>query len=116
MKIMNFKIGQVVHHKLFGYKGVIFGTDRAFRGSDSWYNQMAKTRPPKDRPWYRVLVHGGAQTTYVAERNLENEERAIAIEHPLMPLLFDELEGNQYTRTSCWDGDVPLIPSIIAKA
>ena len=113
---MKFKIGQVVHHKLFNYKGVIFGTDRAFRGTATWYKQVAKTRPPKDNSWYRVLVHGSAQTTYVAERNLEIEESAIAIEHPLMPLLFDELVGSKYTRTSSWDGDVPLIPGTIAIA
>ncbi len=113
---MNFKIGQVVHHKLFDYKGVIFGADKAYRGTDSWYKQVARTRPPKDKPWFRVLVHGSAQTTYVAERNLEIEESTIAIEHPLMPLLFDEPEGSIYARTSCWDGDVPLIPGTIASA
>ncbi|MCH8839015.1 MAG: DNA-binding protein, partial [Candidatus Marinimicrobia bacterium] len=52
----------------------------------------------------------------VAERNLEIEESAIAIEHPLMPLLFDDLEGSAYTRTLSWDGDIPLIPSTIAIA
>ncbi|MCH7860059.1 MAG: heat shock protein HspQ [Candidatus Marinimicrobia bacterium] len=113
---MKFKIGQVVRHKLFKYKGVIFGTDRAFGGTDTWYDQVAKTRPPKNKPWYRVLVHGSAHTTYVAERNLEIEENAIAIDHPLMPLLFDELVDSKYIRTSSWDGDVALIPSTIAIA
>ena len=113
---MKFKIGQVVSHKLFDYKGVIFGSDPQFKGTASWYQQVARSRPPKDKPWYRVLVHGSAQTTYVAERNLEIEESAIAIEHPLMPLLFDDLEGSAYTRTLSWDGDVPLIPSTIAIA
>ena len=113
---MKFKIGQVVHHQLFDYRGVIFGAHLAFKGSDSWYEQVAKSRPPKDQPWYRVLVHGSAQTTYVAERNLAIEEHPTAIEHPLMPLLFDELEGGAYTRTSSWEGDVPLIPNTIASA
>ena len=113
---MNFKIGQVVHHKLFDYKGVIFGVDRVFMGSDTWYMQVARSRPPKDKPWYRVLVHGSAQTTYVAERNLDIDEGALGIEHPLMPLLFDKLEGSEYTRTASWDGDVPLIPGTIAIA
>ena len=113
---MKFKIGQVVHHQLFDYRGVIFGAHLAFTGSDAWYEQVAMTRPPKDQPWYRVLVHGSAQTTYVAERNLAIEEHPTAIEHPLMPLLFDELEGGAYTRTSSWEGDVPLIPNTIASA
>ena len=80
---MKFKIGQVVHHKMFDYRGVIFGAHIAFKGSDTWYEQVAKSRPPKDKPWYSVLVHGSAQTTYVAERNLEIEEGALAIEHPV---------------------------------
>lgn len=113
---MKFEIGQVIYHKLFDYKGVVFGADRAFKGSASWYEQVARSRPPKDRPWYRVLVHGSAQTTYVAERNLEVAQGTHAIEHPLMPLLFDDLEGSIYTRTPSWDGDVPLIPSTIASA
>ena len=113
---MTFKIGQVVRHRLFNYRGVIFGADSTFNGTDAWYKQVARTRPPKDQPWYRVLVHGSPQTTYVAERNLELEAGAQAIEHPLMPLLFDELEGSEYTRTSSWDGDIPLIPSTIAIA
>ena len=113
---MNFKIGQVVHHKLFDYKGVIYGADSSFRGSDTWYKQVAKTRPPKEKPWYRVLVNGSTNTTYVAERNLEIEEHAISIEHPLVPVLFNELEDGIYTRTISWDGDVPLIPITLAKA
>ena len=113
---MKFKIGQVVHHKMFDYMGVIFRAESAFGGSDTWYEQVAKSRPPKDKPWYSVLVHGSAQTTYVAERNLEIEESAPAIEHPLVPLLFDELEGGEYSRTASWDGDVPLIPNTIATA
>ena len=113
---MKFEIGQVIHHQLFDYRGVIFGAHSEFRGSDSWYEQVAMTRPPKDEPWYRVLVHGSAQTTYVAERNLSSEANATAIEHPLVPLLFDELEGSVYSRTSSWDGDVALIPNTIASA
>ena len=98
------------------YKGVIFGADAEFKGTAAWYEQVARSRPPKDKPWYRVLVHGSAHTTYVAERNLEIEENAIAIDHPLMPLLFDELVDGKYIRTSSWDGDVPSIPSTIAIA
>ena len=113
---MKFKIGQVVHHQMFDYRGVIFGAHLTFKGSETWYEQVAKSRPPKDKPWYSVLVHGSAQTTYVAERNLEIEASALAIEHPLVPLLFDDLVGGEYTRTASWDGDVPLIPSTIANA
>lgn len=110
------KIGQVIHHSLFDYAGVIFRADETFRGSDTWYEQVALTRPPKDQPWYQVLVHRSVQTTYVAERNLKIEETRFEIEHPLMYFLFDHLENGIYTRTNNWEGDEPLLPSQIAKA
>ena len=66
-----FHIGQLVHHLLFDYRGVIFDVDRQFEGDDAWYDAMARSRPPRDKPWYHVLVHGADHTTYVAERNLD---------------------------------------------
>lgn len=66
-----FCIGQLVHHKMFDYHGVILGVDAEFSSSEDWYEQMAKSRPPKDKPWYHVQVHGGGGTRYVAEQNLE---------------------------------------------
>jgi len=67
----NFCIGQLIHHKLFGYRGVIVEVDLQFKGSDEWYEGMAKSRPPKDHPWYHVRVLNAQHMTYVAERNLE---------------------------------------------
>ena len=66
-----FEVGQVVHHLKFGYRGVVFDVDPCFQGTEEWYEQVARSRPPKDRPWYHVLVHDAAHTTYVAERNLQ---------------------------------------------
>jgi heat shock protein HspQ len=54
-----FSIGQLVHHRLFDYRGVIVDVDAVFLGSEEWYEQVAKSKPPKDQPWYHVLVHGG---------------------------------------------------------
>ena len=66
-----FCIGQIIHHKMFGYRGVIVEVDREFKNSDEWYEMMARTRPPKNQPWYHVRVLDGKHMTYVAERNLE---------------------------------------------
>ena len=66
-----FLLGQIIHHRLFDYRGVIFDVNENFQGSDAWYEQMASSGPPKDKPWYRVLVHDLGYETYVAERNLE---------------------------------------------
>ncbi|NIQ03735.1 MAG: heat shock protein HspQ, partial [Nitrospinaceae bacterium] len=59
------------HHKLFDYRGIIVGVDPEFRNTEEWYQRMARTRPPKNKPWYHVLVQDAGHMTYVAERNLE---------------------------------------------
>ncbi len=91
-----FEVGQIIQHRLFDYLGVIFDVDPVFSGTDEWYEAVAKSRPPKDQPWYHVLVHESAQTTYVAERNLEACEEPQRIVHPFMDRLFGSLEGERY--------------------
>ena len=107
---MKFKIGQVIHHKLFDYRGVIYRVDEVFEGTDEWYDLIARTKPPRDKPWYRVFVHNGEHTTYVAERNLEVDMSGDPVEHPFLPLYFDELKDGQYNRTSNWSGETPILP------
>ena len=91
-----FKIGQIVQHKLFDYSGVIFDIDPIFQSSDEWYEQVAQSRPSKNKPWYHVLVHAAEHTTYVAEQNLDLEENPEAIQHPLINSLFAKVDGMQY--------------------
>jgi len=91
-----FRIGQVVHHLRFDYVGVIFDIDPVFSGSEEWYEAMAQSRPPKDRPWYHVLVDGASHTTYVAERNLAPAEPPRPIEHVLVDHLFGGFDGKNY--------------------
>lgn len=91
-----FSIGQIVHHKLFDYRGVIYDVDPVFQGTEEWYEQVAKSRPPKDRPWYHVLVDQQIMQTYVAERNLEPDDSDEPIEHPLLDKLFKRSEGGFY--------------------
>ena len=91
-----FCIGELVHHKLFDYRGVVYDVDPVFSASEQWYKKVARTRPPKDRPWYRVLVHGAQHATYVAERNLEKDGSGDPIQHPGVPVLFDRFEDGAY--------------------
>jgi len=91
-----FKIGQIIHHRLFDYMGVVFDIDPIFQGSEEWYEQVAKSHPPKNKPWYHVLVHTAVHLTYVAERNLDREEHPQAIQHPLINSLFTKFDGLQY--------------------
>lgn len=91
-----FSVGRTVHHRRFDYRGVIVDVDARFSGTDEWYDQMARSLPPKDAPWYHVLVHDAAHTTYVAERNLEPDDSGEAIRHPLLDRFFDRREGGRY--------------------
>jgi len=58
-----FSIGDLVHHKLFDYRGVVFDVDPRLMLSEEWYEAVARSRPPKDQPWYRVLVHDAIHET-----------------------------------------------------
>ena len=91
-----FFIGQLVHHLKFDYRGVIIDVDAQFEGSEAWYQQVARSRPPKDRPWYHVLVHDSEQMTYVAERHLEPDSSGEAVNHPALALYFDGFANGIY--------------------
>jgi heat shock protein HspQ len=91
-----FFIGQLVHHRRFDYRGVIIDVDATFQGSDAWYDQVARTRPPKDRPWYRVLVDGAEHETYVAERHLEADREGTPISHPAIDDVFIGFDDGVY--------------------
>lgn len=93
-----FGVGDCVHHRRFGYRGVVFDVDATFQGTDEWYETVARSRPPRDAPWYHVLPDGADHTTYVAERNLEPDESGSPIDHPLVDELFDGFEDGRYRR------------------
>ena len=90
--------GQIIRHNRFGYRGVIVDVDPVFSGTDEWYEQMARSRPPRDAPWYHVLVDGADHMTYVAERHLEAEADKRPIRHPLLGRFFDRFEAGLYGR------------------
>lgn len=93
---VKFTVGQIVQHQRFGYRGVIVDVDPEFNGTQAWYDCVAKSRPPKDQPWYRVLVDGAEQETYVAERHLEVDGRREPISHTAVGKFFARYEGGRY--------------------
>ncbi len=93
-----FGIGELVYHKLFDYRGVVTDVDATFQGSDEWYEQVARSRPPKDRPWYHVLVDNATHQTYVAERNLEPDTSGAPINHPMVNAIFAGFRDGVYVR------------------
>ena len=94
-----FAIGELVHHRLFDYRGVVVDVDATFQSTDEWYETVAKSRPPKDKPWYHVLVNDSDQSTYVAERHLEVDDSKLPIQHPAVDMFFDEFRDGVYTHS-----------------
>ena len=91
-----FSVGVVIHHRLFGYRGVVIDVDAVFEGDDAWYEQVARSRPPKDAPWYHVLVSDATHSTYVAEGNLELDDSHEPVRHPLLDRFFSGFSGGRY--------------------
>jgi heat shock protein HspQ len=94
--IAQFRPGQLIHHKLFDYRGVVFDVDPIFQGTDVWYERMAQSKPPREKPWYHVLVHDEVHTTYVAEQNLELDHSMEPVRHKLLGAHFDRFEKGAY--------------------
>ena len=95
---IRFHVGQLVRHTRFGYRGVVFDVDPTFSGSDEWYESVARSRPPRDRPWYHVIVDQAAHTTYVADRHLEPDLSGEPIRSPLLEAVFERFEDGRYVR------------------
>ena len=99
MAVSRFYVGQLVEHLKFGYRGVIFGVDPEFSLTEEWYEQVAKSRPPKNRPWYQVMVDGAVNTTYVAERHLRVSDDLTQIDNPYLGEYFSGFDGKKYLPT-----------------
>jgi heat shock protein HspQ len=95
---VKFSVGELVHHRLFDYRGVIVDVDRTFQGTEEWYEVVAKSRPPKNKPWYHVLVHESEHSTYVAEQNLEASDILEPINHAMVEHFFSKFEHGRYVR------------------
>ena len=91
-----FEIGQIVHHRLFDYRGVVVDVDAVFQGGEEWYRQMARSQPPKDKPWYHVLVDESDNHTYVAERNLQPASDLRPIKHSMLSDSAMRYENGRY--------------------
>ena len=96
IKRSKFSVGDLIHHRLFDYRGVIIDIDPTFQSSEEWYEAVARSRPPKDKRWYHVLEHGATHATYIAEKNLERDESTEPITHPMLAQFVSRIEKGRY--------------------
>ena len=88
-----FQVGQIVHHKLFDYIGVVFDVDPEFDNTEEWYESIPEdVRPRKNQPFYHLLAETPDKSPYIAyvsEQNLVPDEDTNPIHHPAIAEYFD---------------------------
>jgi heat shock protein HspQ len=91
IRIAKFQIGQVVRHRLYPFRGVVFDIDPVFDNTDEWYESIpVEVRPHKDQPFYHLLAEN-AETEYIAyvsEQNLLPDESGEPVRHPQVAEIF----------------------------
>ena len=87
-----FQIGQVVKHRLFPFRGVVFDIDPVFNNTEEWWQSIpAEVRPRKDQPFYHLFAEN-AETEYIAyvsEQNLLPDDTDTPVRHPQVNEMFD---------------------------
>jgi heat shock protein HspQ len=97
--LARFGIGEVVRHKIFDFRGVIFDVDPVFANSEEWYEAIPEAlRPSKDQPFYHLLAENSESSyvAYVSQQNLVPDDSEDPIDHPAIPTMFDQVEGGRY--------------------
>jgi heat shock protein HspQ len=100
-RIAKFQIGQVVRHRLYPFRGVIFDIDPEFNNTDEWYQSIpAERRPRKDQPFYHLFAENAESEyiAYVSEQNLLPDESGQPVRHPQVAEVFVKDDQGSYRR------------------
>jgi heat shock protein HspQ len=95
-----FALGDVVRHKMFGFRGVVFDIDPVFANSEEWWQAIPEhVRPAKDQPFYHLLAENGESSyvAYVSQQNLEADDSPEPVDHPAVSGLFDAYRDGRYS-------------------
>ena len=98
-RLAKFGIGQVVRHRLFPFRGVIFDVDPTFANTEEyWLSIPEKIRPHKDQPFYHLLAENdeGGYVAYVSEQNLVPDDTGQPVGNPKTSLIFDSFSEGHY--------------------
>ena len=94
-----FGIGDVVRHRRFDFRGVVFDVDPVFSNSEEWYEAIPEDiRPRRDQPFYHLLAENedSSYVAYVSQQNLLDDGAGGPIEHPSVRQLVDTFRGGRY--------------------
>ena len=99
MPMATFGIGEVVRHRLFPFRGVIFDVDPQFANTEEWWQSIPDhVRPRKDQPFYHLLAENddASYVAYVSQQNLVRDEAAEPVQHPGVAQMFGEFRDGRY--------------------
>jgi len=91
-RLAKFAIGQVVKHRVFPFRGVIFDVDPVFANTEEWWLSIPEAvRPRKDQPFYHLLAENeqSSYVAYVSEQNLLPDESEQPVGHPQTAVIFE---------------------------
>ncbi|WOS64319.1 heat shock protein HspQ [Sinorhizobium fredii] len=94
-----FEIGQIVRHRFFPFRGVIFDVDPEYANTEEWWNSIPQEiRPNKDQPFYHLFAQNDESeyVAYVSEQNLVADESDQPIRHTQVDALFEKSDVGHY--------------------
>jgi heat shock protein HspQ len=94
-----FAVGQVVRHRFYPFRGVVFDIDPEFDNTEEWWLSIPEEiRPHKEQPYYHLLAENSETEyiAYVSEQNLLPDETGQPLRHPQLSELFTEDENGGY--------------------
>jgi len=100
-RIAKFQIGQIVRHRIYPFRGVIFDIDPEFNNTDEWYESIPEDRRPrKDQPFYHLFAENAESEyiAYVSEQNLLPDTSGEPVRHPQVAEVFEKDESGSYRR------------------
>ena len=95
-----FAIGDVVRHRMFDFRGVVFDVDPVFSNTDEWYDSIPEgIRPDRDQPFYHLLAENMEQSyvAYVSQQNLMADDSDEPVDHPAIAGLFNGYADGRYS-------------------
>lgn len=99
MRTAKFQIGQIVRHRVYPFRGVIFDVDPVFANTEEWLMSIPEAvRPHRDQPFYHLFAEN-AETTYIAyvsEQNLLPDESGRPVSHPQVKEMFSGPKDGRY--------------------
>lgn len=94
-----FQIGQIVRHRVFSFRGVIFDIDPEFNNTEEWWLSIPENvRPHKDQPFYHLLAENSESeyVAYVSEQNLVADESGVPLRNPQIGQIFEKSQAGEY--------------------